>query len=211
MSTSAKAESTQRQRAEPVRVSVGIPQGLFGDPNSGQITGAVRRGGELVSLDESDYGLWNLFLTPASDATGMAEHLPGSGGDVDAIERLRKLGLLVEFERGAHPDGEIAHLRPIPLGVGLGKANGDSGGFEIQNTTLTLTSPVSLDAISIMFWWDMDGLNDLEALVAQATARLPGFPPAALRIAAVEIVVRLMAERLLYLDAPGARAGGEVS
>jgi hypothetical protein len=197
MSTSVEAESAERPRAGTSYVSVGIPQGLFVDPSSGEIMGAVQRGGELVSLEPDDYELWDTLLIPRD-----------SHDHAQALARLRDRGLIAEITREPAANTKLTRLRPIPLGAGLGNANRNADRFGIQNATYTLPGPVELDAITVMFWWDMDGSNDVAALVERAAARLPEFPQMALERAAVEIVERLMAKRLLYLDAPRTPSGG---
>ena len=46
--------------------AVGIPQGIILDPDNKETAGAVRRGGELVSLEPLQYGLWTTLLTPVT-------------------------------------------------------------------------------------------------------------------------------------------------
>src|ERR1700677_793471 len=183
--------------------SVGIPQGLVVDPASGEIGGAVRKGGELVSLAQADYELWVLLLTPLPFAS--IDGAAARRGWVDvpsAIARLRDLSLLVTIAPGRKLDPAVARLRPLPLGVGIGNVGVDPNTFQIQNASLSLPSPVCLDAIAIMFWWDFDGTASIGAVVERISARFQAVPRDAIENTAACLARDLMAHRLLYLDTP---------
>lgn len=184
--------------------SVGIPQGLIVDPETGAMAGAVRRGGELVSVDPEDYRLWTLLLTPlpfvaiAETAARRGWADPGA-----AVERLSGSNLLVTIgnaEETLNPD--LARLRPLPLGVGIGNSGDSSGDFQLQNASLSLATPLSLDAIAIMFWWEFDGTSSLGDVIERVGGLLGEFPRDALEYAAARLTRDLMASRLLYLDGP---------
>jgi hypothetical protein len=183
--------------------AVGIPQGVILDRASGEIAGAVRRGGELVSLDPVEYGLWHRLLTPMTRVAVVAAALHDELGDLDpAIERLEDVDLVVAISPGAAMDDDLERLRPIPLGVGLGNLNGDPTRFEIQNSTMSLPSPVSVDAIAIMFWWEIDGTKSMREVVSYVASWLPELSDDLVETAATGLVGGLMANRLLYLDTP---------
>jgi hypothetical protein len=109
---------------------------------------------------------------------------------------------LVGIDMAATVDADLARLRPIPLGVGIGNGGDSPAGFQLQNASLSLASPLSLDAIAIMFWWEFDGTNSLGGVIERVAGRLTEFPRAGLEYAAAGLIRDLMANRLLYLDAP---------
>ena len=184
-------------------VAVGIPQGIVVDRASGEIAGAVRRGGELVSLDRVEYGIWTLLLTPMTLATATEIASSSDWGDPDqTIARLKKLDLLVTIEPGKAMDATLERLRPLPLGVGLGNSGDDPTRFEIQNAALSLPTPVSLDVVGVMFWWEFDGTRSLREIVGRVTARVPALSTDRADAVATQLAYGLMASRLLYLDLP---------
>lgn len=182
-------------------VAVGIPQGVVVDRASGEVAGAVRRGGELVSLEEVEYALWTSLLTPmtpadirhnaASDAFAQAEQ---------AIARLLEMNLLVRIEPGKPLDQATERLRPLPLGLGLGNSSGDPMTFEIQNATLSLPTPVSLNVVGAMFWWEFDGTRSLRAIARRVADQLPDLAAERADVIVVRLAHSLMAGRLIYLD-----------
>src|SRR5277367_4669952 len=112
--------------------AVGIPQGLIVDRENGEIAGAVRRGGELVSLDPVDYGLWTTLLTPLTLDAAIKVATAYKWTDTGSvIDRLADLNLIVPIDLAAAND-ILLELRPIPLGCGLGNLKGDPANFEIQ-------------------------------------------------------------------------------
>ena len=190
----------------PCFAAVGIPQGVIVDRASGEIAGAVWKGGKLVSLERLEYGLWTILLTPMTlnEATEAASS--HSWGHLDqAIARLGELDLLVTIEPGKVMDGALARLRPLPLGLGLGNCTGDPTRFEIQNATLSLPSPVSLDTVGIMFWWEFDGTRSLREIASRVAAQLPGLSIDRADTIITQLAYGLMASRLLYLDCPVSR------
>jgi hypothetical protein len=183
--------------------AVGIPQGVIVDQDTGEIAGALRRGGEIISLNPVEYGLWSLLLTPmALPAATEPASSDTSSNFGRAVARLWELDLLVVIDPGKSIDGALSSLRPIPLGCGLGNYQGDPTRFEIQNATLSLPSPVSLDAISIMFWWEFDGASSLREIVTRVTSRVPNLALDHADTIAAHLTHGLMTSRLLYLDAP---------
>ncbi len=188
--------------------AVGIPQGMIADPSSGEIAGAVRRGGELVSLDPPDYGLWLLLLAPIERAAVVeAASSNGLGDPEAALAGLADQDLLITIRPGEAMDDDLARLRPIPLGVGLGNLGGDHTRFEIQNSTLSLPSPVSVDPASIMLWWEFDATRSLREIVPDVSSVFPDLSQDLVETAATRLVHGLMVRRLLYLDySPSPRA-----
>lgn len=187
----------------PACAAVGIPQGIIVDRASGEIAGSVRRGGQLVSLDSIEYELWTILLTPMTPAavTETASNRDWSHLD-QSMARLGELDLLVTIEPGKAMGGALERLRPLPLGVGLGNYKGDPTTFEIQNATLSLPSPVSLDAVAIMFWWEFDGTRSLREIAARVAARIPSLSIDRAEAVVTQLAYGLMASRLLYLDCP---------
>jgi hypothetical protein len=184
-------------------VAIGIPQGIVVDPASGEIAGAVRRGGELVSLDPAEYALWALLLRPMTPAAATEAASDHDRGRVDlAIARLEELNLLITIELREAMGEALARLRPIPLGFGLGNYAGDPGIFEIQNATLSLPSPVLLDVVAIMFWWEFDSTRSLREIAAHVASRLPSLSLDRAHTVATQLAYGMMANRLLYLDSP---------
>lgn len=191
----------EKESVGPSQVAVGIPQGIVVDRASGEIVGAVRRGGELVWLDRVEYGIWTLLLTPMTEAAAANIASSSDWGDLDqTIARLKKLDLLVTIEPGKAMDATLEHLRPIPLGVGLGNSTGDPTRFEIQNAALSLATPVSLDGLGVMFWWEFDGTKSLREIVGRVAPRLPDLSADHADAVVTRLAYDLMVRRLLYLD-----------
>jgi len=183
--------------------AVGIPQGLIVDQENSEIAGAVRRGGELVSLEPAEYGMWTALLTPLTlDAAIKIAAIRSWKGPESIIARLGELNLLAPIDPGNAMNDALSRLRPIPLGCGLGNMGGDSMQFEIQNATLSRPSPISLDVVSVMFWWEFDGLNTLQEAVALVTSRVPGLSLHQANTIAAQLAFVLMVNRMLYLDSP---------
>lgn len=183
--------------------AVGIPQGLIVDQESGEIAGAVRRGGELVSLEQAEYEMWTTLLTPLTlDAALEVASIRSWSGPESIIARLGELNLLVPIDPGQAMNGTLSRLRPIPLGCGLGNMGGESMQFEIQNATLSRPSPILLDVVSVMFWWEFDGISTLDEAVALVTSRVPGLSLHQANTIAAQLVFVLMVNRALYLDSP---------
>lgn len=189
--------------------AVGIPHGIFRDHETGEVAGAVRRGGEIVSLDAAEYALWAALLTPMTVDAALEAVSPRSRERLSqAIARLGELALLVPIDPGKPMGRALERLRPLPLGVGLGNCGDGPARFEIQNATLSLPSPVSLDPVAVMFWWEFDGTKSLAEIVPDVIARVPGLPGDRSGAIVAELIHGLMASRLLYLDGP-APAGSE--
>jgi hypothetical protein len=152
-------------------------------------------------LDRVEYGLWTLLLTPAKGAMVAKIASSCDWGDLDqATARLKKLELPVTIEPGKAMDATLELLRPIPLGVGLGNSAGDPTRFEIQDSALSLKTPVSLDGIGIMFWWEFDGTSSLWEIVRRVAFRLPDLSADRADAFVTRLAYDLMARRLLYLD-----------
>lgn len=189
--------------SDPSYVAVGIPQGVIADPVSGDAAGAVRRGGEIVSLDKIDYGIWTVLLAPMTVKTATEFATSRTWGELEqAIARLEKLGLLATLEPGKPMGTDVAELRPIPLGVGLGNTGSDPVRFEVQNSALSLPSPVSLDVVGVMFWWEFDGTRSLREIVGRIVGQVGGLSVDSAETVVTKLVHGLMASRLLYLDYP---------
>ena|ERR1700733_867958 len=182
--------------------AVGIPQGLIVDPDNGETAGAVRRGGELVSLDPVDYGLWATLLTPLTLDAAIKVATAYKWTDAGpVIDRLAGLNLLAPIDLEAAND-VLLGLRPIPLGCGLGNLKGDPASFEIQNATLSRPSAMSLDVLSIMFWWEFDGTSTLREIASQVAGRVPELSLDRAEDTVTELACGLMLNRMLYLDSP---------
>jgi hypothetical protein len=188
----------------PAYAAVGIPQGIIVDRASREIAGGVRRGGELVSLESTEYELWAFLLTPMTPAAVVKAAPKRDWSHLDqSMARLGELDLLVTIEPGKAMGGALERLRPLPLGVGVGNSKGDPGRFEIQNATLSLPSPVSLDVIAVMFWWEFDGTRSLREIAALVAKRIPGLSMDRAEAIVTQLTYGLMASRLLYLDSSG--------
>lgn len=187
----------------PSYVAVGIPQGIIVDPANGEIAGAVRAAGELLSLDKVEYGMWTILLTPMTLTAAIEAASNRNWGGLDqAIARLGELDMLVRIEPGKAMDGALARLRPLPLGLGLGNSNGDPTTFELQNAALSLPAPVSLNVVATMFWWEFDGTRSLRDIAVRVATRFPGLAADRADAVLTQLVHGLMASRLLYLDHP---------
>jgi hypothetical protein len=183
--------------------AVGIPHGLIRDQENNEIAGAVRRAGELVSLEPAEYGMWTTLLTPLTrDAAIKVAARRGWNSPESIIARLVELNLLAPIDPGAAMDDTLSRLRPIPLGCGLGNLSGDSMRFEIQNATLSRPVPVLLDVVSIMFWWEFDGISTLQEVVALVRSRVPDLSLHRANTIAAQLAFGLMVNRMLYLDSP---------
>jgi hypothetical protein len=183
--------------------AVGIPHGLILDPDNQEKAGAVRRGGQLVSLEPVQYGIWTALLTPLTMTASARLAAACDWGDPEpVIGWLADQDLLVPIDPGKPMNGALARLRPIPLGYGLGNAGGDAMRFEIQDATLSRAEPVALDVASAMFWWEFDGATSLNEAVSAITSRVPSLPPHEASIIAARLACELMLGRMLYLDTP---------
>jgi hypothetical protein len=183
--------------------AVGIPHGLILDPDNQEKAGAVRRGGQLVSLEPVQYGIWTALLTPLTMTASARLAAACDWGDPEpVIGWLSDQDLLVPIDPGKPMNGALARLRPIPLGYGLGNAGGDAMRFEIQDATLSRAEPVALDVASAMFWWEFDGATSLNEAVSAITSRVPSLPPHEASIIAARLACELMLGRMLYLDTP---------
>jgi hypothetical protein len=183
--------------------AVGIPHGLILDPGNQEMAGAVRRGGQLVSLEPAQYGIWTTLLTPLTMTASARLAAACDWGDPEpVIGWLADQDLLVPIDPGKPMNGALARLRPIPLGYGLGNTGGDAMRFEIQDATLSRAEPVALDVASAMFWWEFDGATSLDEAVSAITSRVPSLPPHEASIIAARLACELMLGRMLYLDTP---------
>ena len=183
--------------------AVGIPQGLIFDPDNRETAGAVRRGGEFVSLEPLQYALWTALLTPLTMTVSIKIAAACQWGDPEpVIKWLADQDLLVMIDPGQPMSGALGRLRPIPLGYGLGNGGGDATRFELQDATLSRTAPVSLDVASVMFWWEFDGATSLHEAVTSITSRVPALPPSDASVIAARLAYELMLSRMLYLDTP---------
>jgi hypothetical protein len=197
------APAPKRVDTRPSYAAVGIPQGVIVDRASGEIAWAVRRGGELVSLGRVEYGLWTILLTPMTLSAATEAASNRGWGNLDhAIARLGELDLLVTIEPGKAMGTILERLRPLPLGLGLGNGRGDPARFEIQNAALSLPTPVSLDVVAILFWWEFDGTRSLREIAAHVAAQVPGLSIDRADAVVTQLAYGLMASRLLYLDHP---------
>jgi hypothetical protein len=182
-------------------VAVGIPQGVIADPPNRTLAGAVRRGGEIVTLSQDDYDLWGSLATPRTPAT-LAEVASLRRWD-DAADRVRSLtatDLVWELDPSQHHKEQLSRLRPVPLGVGAGNLAGDSRVFQIKAASPSQPKPITVDAMTIMLWWEFDGATSLAAAIARVSARAPEVREEMIEALAIPFVLSLMAGRLLHLD-----------
>ena len=187
----------------PRYAAVGIPQGIILDPDNKETAGAVRRGGELVSLEPLQYGIWTTLLTPLALTASAEIAAACRWGDPEPVLRsLADQDLLVRIDPGQPMSGALARLRPIPLGYSLGNAGGDAERFEIQDASLSLTAPLALDMVSVMFWWEFDGATSLHEAVSSIASRVPALPLYDASVIAARLAYELMLGRMLYLDTP---------
>lgn len=202
-------DSTGARSAAALYAAVGIPQGVLVDSESGEAAGAVRRGGELVSLEPAEYVLWTMLMTPATRemASDLATQLGLDTVD-EALERLEDQELLAAFDPDAGMDIRVASLRPLPLGFGLGNSAGDSAIFQIQNATMSLPSPARLDVISAMLWWDFDGTRSLRECATRLESSVATLSQDQSEKAVMQLTMGLMTVKLLYLDSTSQRERG---
>jgi len=181
--------------------AVGIPQGVITDPEAGQAAGAVRRGGALVSLTPEDYGLWASLGTPMSRAT-LEEAAAASGrmAAYDAIKRLTEQDLVLGLDLEGSLDGQLRYLRPVPRGAGVGNLASEPGTYQIKDEYLPQSTAVAVDAVGIMLWWELDGSVSLRTAMDNVGRRLPELPRISLERLAAVLLMRLMAQHLIYLD-----------
>ena len=182
--------------------AVGIPQGLVVDPVDGNKHGAVRRGGDLVSVSPADYQTWEALATPRSSRglheVQALEQWPDLN---DRLQRLRASRLVVDFDLARALTDDTEDLRPIPRGVGAGNVGDDTNIFRIHGPTAT---PLEVDPITVMLWWEFDGLTSLKRAVELVASRLPNVDSDQLGHLAVALTLALLAQRLIYLDCPAA-------
>ena len=181
--------------------AVGIPQGLIADTAGADTAGAVRRGGELVSLTIDDYALWSSLATPMSWATiNEAAAVHGRSATYGAVQQLKELNLVLELNLGNSLGEQLRCLRPIPRGAGVGNVAAEPGTYQIKDEPDSPSPAVAVDPVAIMLWWEFDGSASLERAVANVTNRLPELPRTAIERLVVLLLFRLMAQRLVYLD-----------
>ncbi len=187
-----------------VCAAVGIPQGLVVDPATGETSGAVRRGGDLVSVTPADYEVWLALATPrSSQGLREVEALEGWGDVEDRIQRLRSDRLVVDFDVSQPLTEETGDLRPIPRGLGQGNVGDDNDVFRIQGHDPAST-PLEVDPVTVMLWWEFDGVTSLQAAVDKVASRLPSISGDDLGRLAVALTLSLLAQRLVHLDCPAA-------
>jgi hypothetical protein len=181
--------------------AVGIPQGLITDPEAVETAGAVRRGGELVSLTADDYGLWSSLGTPMTGAT-LHEVAAARGWQAayGVVQRLKELNLVLELDLEDSLDGQLGRLRPVPRGAGIGNLIAEPGTYQIKDGPLPQSPAVSVDPVAIMLWWEFDGAASVETAMDNVAKRLPEIPRTALERLAAVLLLHLMAQRLIYLD-----------
>jgi hypothetical protein len=181
--------------------AVGIPQGLITDPEAAETAGAVRRGGQLVSLTPDDYSLWSSLSTPVSRAAlDEAAAACGRQAVYEGVQRLRELNLVLELDIENSLERQLGHLRPIPRGCGEGNLAAEPGMYQIKDAPLSRSPAVSVDPVAIMLWWEWDGAVSVETAMDNVAKRLPELPRTALERLAVLLLLHLMAQRLIYLD-----------
>ncbi|WP_155771978.1 hypothetical protein [Mycobacterium asiaticum] len=156
-----------------------------------------------MSLDNVDYGIWTVLLTPMTVSTATEFATSRKWAELEhAIARLGRLDLLATIEPGKALGGAVERLRPVPLGVGLGNTGSDPARFEIQNSALSLPAPVSLDVIGVRFWWEFDGARSLREIVERVVDRIEGLSTDTAEAVVTRLAHGLMGSRLLYLDWP---------
>jgi hypothetical protein len=187
---------------ERVQLAIGIPQGLFIDAATHSGAGAIRRAGELVSVEPAAYALWNLLLVPTTVDTARATLAQRGLDGVDAHRaQLESLGLVVSLEPDPANAESLAQLRPLPLAAGIGNRGLTGGRFGLQNPTLSLPEPVTLDLLSTMLWWEFDGTASIDQALARVMRQVPTLTTSAGCAVAKALIIGLMGSRLLYLDA----------
>jgi hypothetical protein len=197
--------------AGPRFAAVGIPQGVVVDPEAGEEAGAVRRGGEVVSLDRVSYELWLLLLVPLPFAAIAASAASRGWGDLEpALARLARSQLSVALTQGEDElAAELATLRPIPLGMGIGNTAAAPDTFRLQSADHSRQGPVVLDSFGVTFWWECDGASSLDEIVDRLAGRRTDLPRAAFVQTVVALTAELMTGRLLYLDSMPERDGAD--
>lgn len=91
---------------------VGIPQGRIVDQQDSEIAGAVRRGGELLSLEPAEYGLWTTLLTPLTvDAAIKVASIRSWSRPESRSARLGDLNLLALIDPGRAMNGASSQTR----------------------------------------------------------------------------------------------------
>jgi hypothetical protein len=181
--------------------AVGIPQGLITDPEAAETAGAVRRGGELVSVTADDYGLWSSLSIPVSRAAlDEAAAARGWQATYGGVQRLKGSKLVLELDIENSLEPQFGHLRPIPRGGGIGNLAVEAGTYQIKDDPLSRSPAVSVDPVAIMLWWEWDGATSVETAMDNVAKKLPELPRTALERLAVLLLLHLMARRLIYLD-----------
>ena len=154
-----------------------------------------------MSVDRLDYELWLLLLSPLTIADiEETSSQQGWSAPHESLARLQALDLLVGVSGGGELEGDMTRLRPISLGVGIGNSHDSPSLFRLQDSTLSFATPVILDGLAILLWWEFDGATYLERAIANVASRFDNIPPQAVARGAAQLVCQLMAHRLLYLD-----------
>ncbi|HEX3974981.1 MAG TPA: hypothetical protein VHW96_01895 [Solirubrobacteraceae bacterium] len=106
---------------------------------------------------------------------------------------------MVDFEVSQALGGEIGDLRPIPRGIGRGNAGDDREVFRIDGNDPAST-PLEVDPVAVMLWWEFDGLTSLNGATDQVAARLPSVNRDELGRLTVALTLALLAQHLIHLD-----------
>jgi hypothetical protein len=203
--TTTAHDSPAPSTTDPVYVAVGLPNGVVYTADSaggGEMIGAVRRGGETVFVDLTDYQVWMLLLAPIRASAGAAAvAAPTAGSFAQSVEHLTALRLVAAITSWESAVAVVRGLRPLPLGFALGNTPGDPSRFTLQSPTMSDDSPLAVDPLENLIWSEFDGSGSLEGVVADVAGRLPDLDPEVVLSAATELVLKLMKARLLYLDA----------
>lgn len=162
-----------------------------------------------MSLDRVSYELWLALLVPLPfEAITESAARRGWGDPEPALARLAGLQLSVALAQEEDElAAELATLRPIPLGMGIGNTPAAPDIFRLQSADHSRQEPLILDSFGVTFWWECDGASTLDEIVERLAGRPTELPRAGFVQTVVALTTNLMTERLLYLDSMPERDG----
>lgn len=190
---------------DPLYLAVGVPGGYVADltsSNNGNQSGAIRCGGEIVFLNAHDYWVWTVVLNPMPLSSVNQLAVDQIAADVrPVLDRLSERSLVLAVGSWDAAGAALGLVKPIPLGYALGNVFGDATQFQLQDAARSQASAVTLNPIESALWWHFDGSTSVREAVTAVAARVPAAAADAVETVAIGLVLRLMRQRLLYLDA----------
>ncbi len=200
MSSASETFQEVREADSQFIVAVGFPCGLYEDEQSKK--GLIRLEGSLVEVEAREYLLWLALLSPLrlialprlSGLAGLQEAEVG-----ESLSHLRRSALVAIVGVSLEGGSDLDRLRPLPLFLNRGDPGG-LGGSCLQSPWGDATEPMALDPFMTMAVWHMDGATSVLDIREELLQRCPGVKPEEVSASLALAVIRLMQQRMLYLD-----------